>query len=235
MPSDNIPLENWAFPSFDGTQDLVTYEGFCNVYQLYTKAKIWPRGLPLSLIAKQFDLERSITSAYRQVGVWQGLANEDPDVDAIYRLTSDQPCYFEERAPLVLAAGAISPFNSQNTAIRKELFPLLFLPTYVTFRFTDILRGLIAQPIMWKYGYHLGFISATVVQKRNPHDYFKDFLSEIPMYQYTESAVSLTQSAIEGQSNLCDDLMSTYRTLERHGIVEEAELKVVSAWLNEFV
>ena len=58
---------------------------------------------------------------------------------------------------MVLGTGTMSPFNTQNTLIRKELFALLYLPTYVTFRFTDILRGLVAQPIMWAAGYALGF------------------------------------------------------------------------------
>ena len=78
------------------------------------------------------------------VGVWQGLADEDPDVDAIYRLTSDTPCYFNERNPVVLAKGTVCPFNTQNTIIIKPLFNLLYLPTTATFRFTDILRGLVA-------------------------------------------------------------------------------------------
>ena len=37
-----------------------------------------------------------------------------------------------------------SPFNSQNTLWRKELLPLAYLPSKVTFRYTDILRGMIA-------------------------------------------------------------------------------------------
>src|SRR4051812_19635532 len=142
---DNIPKDNWLFPAFEGTFDYIPEnKGFVNVYQLYTDQKIWPRGLPLQLIAKQFDLEKDMSSAQTKIGIWQGLADEDPDVDAIYRLTSDTPCYFNQRAPLVLGKGTVSPFNSQNTMYREELFPLLYLPTYVTFRFTDILRGLVA-------------------------------------------------------------------------------------------
>ena len=182
---DNIPKINWRFPKFEGKYDCITKgEGFVNIYQLYTKQKIWPRGLPLKLINTQFELEKKIEIKECKVGIWQGLADEDPDVDAIYRLTNDKACYFEEREPVVCGQSIISPFNTQNTIIRKELFVLMYLPTYVTFRFTDILRGLVAQPIMWLYGYQLGFVNATVVQKRNPHDYMKDFISEIPMYEY---------------------------------------------------
>jgi hypothetical protein len=231
---DNIPKANWHFPPLEGEFSFVPGgKGFINVYQLYTDQKIWPRGLPLQLISKQFNLDQELTTSKAKVGIWQGLADEDPDVDAIYRLTSDTPCYFRERPPVVLGKGTISPFNSQNTLIREELFPLLYLPTYVTFRFTDILRGLVAQPLMWLYDYLLGFTDATVVQKRNPHDYVKDFISEIPMYQYGEQVVDITIGAISVSRSLEDNLFNTYLALEKKNIVESKELEVLSAWLKD--
>ncbi|MDX9749428.1 MAG: STELLO glycosyltransferase family protein, partial [Paludibacter sp.] len=165
--------------------------------------------------------------------VWQGLADEDPDVDAVYRLTSDVPCYFNEKGPVVLGKGTITPFNTQNTMIRKELFPLMYLPTYVTFRFTDILRGLVAQPIMWLSGYQLGFVDATVVQKRNPHDYMKDFLSELPMYEHGEKVIELVSSNISGDASIENNLYNAYHALHRNGIVIDKELQTLEAWLKD--
>lgn len=231
---DNIPKDNWTFPKFEGEFDYIPGDkGFVNVYQLYTDAHIWPRGLPLDLITTKFNLEEDLTNKYSKVGMWQGLADEDPDVDAIYRLTSDTPCYFNERQPLVLGKGTISPFNTQNTMIRKELFALMYLPTYVTFRFTDILRGFVAQPIMWLYDYHLGFVDATVIQKRNPHDYMKDFISEIPMYKHCEEVMEITANAISVANSIEDNLFNTYEALHRKSIVEARELEVLAAWLQD--
>lgn len=229
---DNIPKVNWSFPEFEGKYDCITKgEGFVNIYQLYTKQKIWPRGLPLKLINTQFELEKKIEVKQCKVGIWQGLADEDPDVDAVYRLTNDAVCYFEEREPVVCGQSIISPFNTQNTIIRKELFVLMYLPTYVTFRFTDILRGLVAQPIMWLYGYELGFINATVVQKRNPHDYMKDFISEIPMYEYCEKIAELVSNSISKFESIETNLYNAYKALLKEGIVCEMELKVLETWL----
>lgn len=231
---DNIPKENWAFPELDFSHDCIDDNmGFVNIYQLYTKQKIWPRGLPLQLIATQFELEKNIKIKDCKIGVWQGLADEDPDVDAIYRLTNDIPCYFEERNPVVLGAGSISPFNSQNTMIRKELFALLYLPAYVTFRFTDILRALVAQPIMWLYGYQLGFLNATVVQKRNPHDYMKDFISEIPMYQHCEKTIDIVSASISKSKSIETNLFNSYKSLLKEGIVSDKEMIALSAWLKD--
>lgn len=231
---DNIPKDKWCFPEFEQRYDCISEnKGFVNIYQLYTKQKIWARGLPLNLITTQFELEKDLSVKKCKVGIWQGLADEDPDVDAIYRLTNDTPCYFEEREPVVLSKGTISPFNSQNTIIRKELFPLLYLPTYVTFRFTDILRGLVAQPIMWLYGYQLGFINATVIQKRNPHVYMKDFISEIPMYQHSEKVIEIVSNSVSKSESIETNLYNAYISLYKKHIVCEKEIRTLKAWLND--
>lgn len=231
---DNIPKVNWKFPEFENKFDCITEnKGFINIYQLYTKQNIWPRGLPLTLIATDFELEKHLSIKNCNIGIWQGLADGDPDVDAIYRLTNDKPCYFNEREPVVLARGTVCPFNTQNTIIRKELFTLLYLPTYVTFRFTDILRGLIAQPIMWIYKYQLGFINATVVQKRNPHDYMHDFLSEIPMYEHCSKIIDLVSNSISKTESIETNLFNAYLALLKEKIVCEKEMVPLEAWLKD--
>jgi hypothetical protein len=231
---DNIPKAKWEFPEFEEKYDCIPKDrGFVNIYQLYTSQKIWARGLPLNLINKSFQLEKELSVQNCKVGIWQGLADEDPDVDAIYRLTSDTPCYFDERNPIVLGKGTISPFNTQNTLIRKELFPLMYLPTYVTFRFTDILRGLVAQPIMWLYDYQLGFINATVVQKRNPHDYMKDFISEIPMYKNCEKVIEIVSKSISKSDSIEINLYNAYESLFKENIVCEQEMVTLKAWLKD--
>jgi len=231
---DNIPNKSWSFPEFNQRYECISEDiGFVNIYQLYVKQKIWPRGLPLKFIEREFFLEKKLIEQECNVGIWQGLADEDPDVDAIYRLTSDKPCYFKEREPVVLGKGTITPFNSQNTMFRKELFPLLYLPTYVTFRFTDILRGLIAQPIMWLYGYQLGFTNATVIQKRNPHDYMEDFNSEIPMYQNSEKVIELVLQSISKSNSIETNLYNAYELLLKKGIVYKNELISLEAWIKD--
>lgn len=229
---DNIPYDDWSFPGFSGVFDSLTENmGFINIYELFTDKKIWPRGLPLSLINQKDNLYDKVEKTACNIGIWQGLADEDPDVDAIYRLTDNSPCFFEKREPVVCKKGTLSPFNTQNTLIRKELFPLMYLPTTVTFRYTDILRGLIAQPIMWLYGYELGFTNATVVQKRNPHDYFKDFVSEIPMYETTENVIEIVSNSISVENSIENNLSNSYKSLNEAGIVTARELEILDAWL----
>jgi hypothetical protein len=232
---DNIPYDGWSFPSFESSfltskSDL----GWVNIYHHYSEQPIWPRGLPLRNINDSRDkLQWQSAKKNQRVGIWQGLADEDPDVDAIYRLTSNTPCTFQKKGTVVLEKGTVSPFNSQNTAIQKDLFPLLFLPSFVTFRFTDILRGIIAQPILWQHDYRLGFTEATVVQKRNEHDYFKDFESEVPMYLHTEKSLDAVSKSITSGS-VADNLYNAYEALLKINVVEEREMTVLKEWLKVF-
>jgi hypothetical protein len=231
IDDDNIPYTDWSFPSFEGTyKTTLKNKGFTNVYTYFTRRKIWPRGLPLRYI-DTYCLENNKKRV--KIGVWQGLADADPDVDAIYRLTNNTSCYFNNKAPIVLEKNTITPFNSQNTKFRKELFSLLYLPIFVTFRFTDILRGLVAQPIMWQHGYHLGFTKATVTQVRNPHDFMKDFISEIPMYIHSEKVLDVVNSSINSKDTIQDNMYNAYQALCQAKIVESKEVKGVTSWLND--
>jgi len=229
---DNIPLDNWVnAPEFSTDAELLSDASFVNIYSYFTDKKVWPRGIPLRCV---LDAEPHKAAAAKnlKVGIWQFLADEDPDVDAIYRLTNNTPIYFNWREPLVLSPDSCCPFNSQNTYFRREVFPLLYLPSTVTFRFTDILRGLVAQPILWSAGYHLGFAGATVLQKRNPHDYLKDFESEIPCYLQAEKVVQIAKEAVSSQKTMSENLLSVYRSLSVNGIVSEKELETLSCWLD---
>lgn len=233
---DNIPLPNWSFPSFeDQFRALPNDSGFLNVYKLFTDAKIWPRGLPLHLIRSSNPQPQDcvVPNDPLRIAIWQGLANEDPDVDAIYRLVSDTPCFFNDDSPVVLGNGTYCPFNSQNTAFAEVAFPLLYLPTTVTFRYTDILRSYVAQPILHNFGYNIGFLKATVVQKRNPHDYMKDFESEIPMYLTADKIIDWVREAVSSGGTVFEQLESAYKFLTKKGVTEEPELDVLQAWIQD--
>ena len=234
---DNIPYEDWAQQiEFSNRFDMLQCPGFVNLYQYFTKEHVWPRGFPLNRILDRTmpDVHPADNSTAHNIGIWQFLADEDPDVDAIYRLTNNKTVYFQKRAPLVLLPGTCSPFNSQNTFFRRETFPLLYLPAFVNFRFTDILRGLVAQPILWAAGYRLGFGHATVIQKRNPHDYLNDFESEIPCYLYPEHIVDLVSNVVSPEQTISVNMVAAYTALHQDNIVTENELRLLNSWLELF-
>ena len=230
---DNLPKADWHIPDFGAAyEQSAEHLGFVNVYSQYTQQKIWPRGFPLDLIKDAAPLALQGKAAH-PVGIFQGLADGDPDVDAIYRLTCNAPCLFEEKPPVVLAPGTWCPYNSQNTTHIKAVFPLLYLPSSVTFRFTDILRGLLAQPILHHYGYRLGFCTASVFQERTEHDYVKDFESEIPCYLHSKNVIAIASGALRQGLSLSENLYRVYEALSANALVQGEELNSLAAWLED--
>lgn len=233
---DNIPYPEYEAPTAD-SPIAVTAEGlgYVNVYNWFTHHKIWPRGLPLEKILDEAVFtEDTLEKKLLNIGVWQGLADLDPDVDAIYRLTSNKPVTFDRAEPIALAANTWCPFNSQNTLFSKpELFPLLYLPAFVTFRFTDILRGYVAQPILQAAGFSLGFHHATVFQVRNDHNLMQDFKDEIPFYLHAQRCMDIACGAVSCQSSVIDNLLAVYQELKKEDIVPDEELLLLESWLED--
>ena len=74
--------------------------------------RVWPRGLPLESL---FESDK-VTSAKEQVitpSIVQGLADDNPDVDAIYRMTRELPVQFTRRRPVACAAHLVSVQQSE--------------------------------------------------------------------------------------------------------------------------
>jgi len=226
---DNIPYKRWGVPPFVSARALRSDAKFLNVYRYFTKEEVWPRGFPLDAL-REAGGEAEEVSTEVPVGVWQAMADGDPDVDAIYRLVHGKEARFEQRPPVHLGAGVYCPFNSQATAWSERALPFLYLPCTVSFRFTDILRGYVAQRLMWEEGLHLGFTGATVRQERNPHDLMRDFADEVEMYLQTRRLVDLLDG-LRLQGDAFQNLHDTYRALSDIGIVNPDELTIVSAWI----
>ncbi len=237
---DNCLIEGqagdiWSLACESELGPQIAGQAYVNVYRHFSTHAIWPRGLPLDLIKSAQSTVPPVRARgdAAAIGVWQGLANGDPDVDAIYRLVYNEPCIFEAKQPVVLAAGLCCPFNSQNTAFRRELLPLMFLPAFVSFRYTDILRGLVAQPVMWAADFRLAFTAATVFQHRNAHDYLKDFQSEVPMYITGRQAFEIALETASPSRSIAGNLRAVYAALARRQIVDGREIDLLEHWLED--
>ncbi len=228
---DNIPYSDWGRLPAGKNFETVIGPKYPNVYKAFTSQPVWPRGFPIDQITNPQRLTTKIKAA--NVLVWQGLADGNPDVDALYRLTGGKEFIFKKRPPLVLSSGVISPFNSQNTLWSRPAFVYLYLPHTVTFRYTDILRSFVAQFGIWKINGQLGFTQASARQKRNEHNLLKDFSDEVPMYLTFYQVINiLEQCKLTGTP---DDLLVMYRALYKNGIVKRAELSTVRVWLENFI
>jgi hypothetical protein len=167
-----------------------------------------------------------------KVPVWNGLTEGDLDVDSIYRLTNNQPISLLSCGRKYLPKQAYCPFNSQDTFWFEDAFALMFLPTTVEFRFTDILRGYIAQPILWAVNSHLGFLGPNTIQERNEHNLMTDFRDEIRMFDKTKEIVDCIENAIEDRTHVQSNMMLVYHALYEKGFVQKQDVELLYKWLE---
>lgn len=127
------------------------------------------------------------------------------------------------------------PFNSQNTTWWKEAAPLLYLPSFCSFRMTDIWRSFVAQRIAWENGWTITFHSASVWQERNEHNLLKDFEDEVPGYLHNRK-ICKRLSGLElasGPANQIENLTACYTALIDLGVIEPEELGLLEAWSSD--
>lgn len=233
---DNLPYDTfWKKRSRTCNARLIGRKGWHNVYSAFTEHNIWPRGFPLEHI---HDDAKASTPSMLTAGhspIQQGLADNNPDVDAIYRMTQHLPVYFEKRDDILLGPGVWCPFDSQNTTWFKESFPLLYLPAFCTFRMTDIWRSFVAQRIAWTCDWKILFHNATMFQERNDHILLRDFAEEIPGYLNNSAICAVLQETKlkNGAEHMHSNMRLCYEALVAKNYIDNAELKLLDAWLAD--
>jgi len=234
---DNFPRpEFWAARERLVKAPCVESAGWVNVYRYFTDTPIWPRGFPLDAIQNTVAEFSSLPVKRADSPIQQGIADENPDVDAIYRLILPLPQKFRTDRRVLLGSGSWCPFNSQNTSWWPDAYPLLYLPAHCSFRMTDIWRSFIAQKLAWLNGWSVLFHGPTVRQERNDHDLMRDFAEEMPGYLHNRAiCVALDEAELEpGADCIQNNLRKCYRKLVAGGWVSEHELALLDAWLEDF-
>jgi hypothetical protein len=234
---DNAPNQKWKPRSVTTRAATISKPGWCNVYAYFSQAILWPRGFPLEELMPSRESEFPKRSATTEVfsPIQQGLADGNPDVDAIWRLVQSTDVRFDSKPSLALARAVWCPFNSQTTWWWPQAYPLLYLPSYCTFRMTDIWRSFIAQRCVWELGGAVTFHSPEVVQDRNQHNLLRDFQDEVPGYLSNAKICHvLGQLKLKpGVKSVSENLMSCYESLVAENIFPRKELRLVKAWLAD--
>lgn len=233
---DNIPYEMfWEQPERQQSGSALAKHGWVNVYRYFSDSGMWPRGFPLEHVKDELPALAALPVEVNDCPIQQGLANENPDVDAIYRLVSSLPQSFRNGAGVALTEGSWCPFNSQNTSWWRETFPLMYLPAFCSFRMTDIWRSFVAQRIAWTNNWSVLFHEPTVWQERNEHDLIRDFHDEIPGYLHNKAICEELEKLPlhSGVAELGENLQVCYEKLVSMELVDRKELELVAAWLGD--
>jgi hypothetical protein len=238
---DNAPLPNfWSRTDAELKAELLEGDArWVNAYQYFTDKRVWPRGFPLNWVQRSLDksrkpLDSSVTSVVSPVQ--QLLANGDTDVDAIFRLIMANDIKFVARDhPVALAQGMWCPFNSQSTQWHKAAFELLYLPSYCSFRMTDIWRSFVVQACLWANNWNVSFGNPCVFQLRNEHDLMKDFEDEVPGYLNNDKIVdALSKLPLKsGDDEILNNLEMCYEKLISLGLIKPQEEALIQAWVGD--
>ena len=232
---DNAPLENWKPRALETRARRCLGTGWVNVYQWFTETHVWPRGLPLDHVRSQQARPNAGSPVEVTAPIQQGLADGSPDVDAVWRLVMDRDIRFANGDSIHLPPGAWCPFNSQSTWWFRAAYPLMYLPSCVSFRVTDIWRSFIAQRCLWELGAGVVFHGPEMFQERNPHCLMRDFEEEIPGYlQNNNIRLALEETAlVSGPEAVRDNCHRCYETMVRAGFIPDREMKMLEAWLSD--
>jgi FkbM family methyltransferase len=198
---DNVPHDNFDSvlhhnDNNDGLQMITEQNNaWINIFKYFTNNNyIWPRGFPLSLLKR--DPNYLIQPTDKTPSIINGLVENDPDVDALFRIICNhQHCIqWEKNKRIMINNSNVCVFNSQNTFwLNPEVFMCLLIPCSVSFRYCDILRGIISNVILKKTNNYMMYSSPNVTQYRNEHDLMSDFKSEYEMYIHNENILNFIE------------------------------------------
>lgn len=202
-----------------------------------TPYPMWPRGYPLSLIRKECQITLTPGGDLSRVAIFQSLADHEPDVDGIYRLTRQTPMTFalprESKSQFVVVApGLMSPFNAQATLVKAVGFWSLLLPISVHGRVSDIWRAYISQRLLWDAGLQIAFTTPLVEQFRNPHDPLADMKAEEDLYFKSLAMVQFLSTWQGRASDLPGRFEELTIELYERDYLGKKDVQLVQEWLR---
>ena len=235
---DNIPYDNFDNILQYSKIQLITEQNniWINIFKYFTNsAYIWPRGFPLSLLKNEPNYLIRYTD--NTPSIINGLIENDPDVDAIFRIVCNHQdsIKWEKDKCVLIDNKNVCVFNTQNTFwLNPELFICILIPCSVSFRYCDILRGIINNVILKKTNNYMMYSSPNVVQNRNEHDLINDFKSEYEMYIHNENILNFIENNIENITSVKQLLFLIYNNLLVNNVITQKDINILNKWSTYF-
>jgi hypothetical protein len=193
--------------------------GWFNCCEMLEEAQgryFFPRGYPMKpRVSEKNELSYGLVSSRIVVnaGLWLG----DPDVDAVTRLAlAPNVAWTKHGNSVALGAGTWCPFNSQNTAVHRDVLPAWMMSPDIG-RYDDIWGSYVALTCMEKMGHALAFGRPLVRQDRNAHDLLRDLDLERLGMRFTDG--------------LCAALREAPLSGKDYATCTEQALKAISGWI----
>jgi hypothetical protein len=198
----------------------------------------WPRGFPLEFIrdSRTHGQPRTWVDLRQKIAVVQSLADHDPDVDAIFRLTRHVPMNFATGPVTAIAVpiGTYTPWNAQATLFLESSFFGMLLPITVPGRVSDIWRSYITTRLLQETSMHVVFTTPLVDQYRNPHSYSADFEEETDLYKQVSTLIHILESTnTTFDAGIPDVYLHLMRELVTGGILRQRDYNLAQAWVSD--
>lgn len=210
VDDDNIPYDNWGKNICIGkTIEVDLYEPELDVFDPLSITKdnyIWHRGYPIEYLQKRHRVEYK-GKIKRKVLVQADLWDGDPDIDAMARLTY-KPIVKYSDITEPYCSNKISPFNSQNTFLSREVIPYYSVLPF-TGRMDDIWGGYILQHY---FPNSVVYSPASVYQDRNVQDLIVNLEKEIIGYR---STLQLVQNLISYDKIIPKDALAFFELYKK--------------------
>ena len=235
---DNIPYDNFdSILQFNDIQMITEQNNvWINIFKYFTNnAYIWPRGFPLSLLKNEPNY--LIQDTDKTPSIINGLVENDPDVDALFRIICNHQgsIQWDKNKCVLIDNKNVCVFNTQNTFwLNPELFICLLIPCSVSFRYCDILRGIINNIILKKTNNYMMYSSPNVVQNRNEHNLISDFKSEYEMYIHNEHILNFIENDIINIISIKEMLLLIYNNLLVNNVITQTDIDILNKWITYF-
>lgn len=170
-----------------------------------------------------------------RIGVAQGLCIGAADVDAATRFNGTPVVHQVSevaRAGLVVDPLSSTIWNSQNTAIVRELLPAWGMVPHVG-RMDDIYASIICHRIMREYRWHAHYGLPMVFQQRNEHNTIKDMRAEIDGYErVARLADALDHLQLIGDS-VIDDCRRIWDLISAMALLPAQSIGAMEVYLDD--
>jgi hypothetical protein len=197
VDDDNIPYDFWGKDLLIGKY--VEMDAYSHPFNLFeplsvtNRPQLWHRGYPpelLSVRREQQYLGKVKARVLVQADLWDG----DPDVDALCRITHENPLVRLE-VPGPYTTTSLTLFNSQNTFIHRSLLPDYMVLAHSD-RMDDVWGGILLQLRHKDKLPFIAFNRSSVYQHRNYHDPTSDLRREMDGHQDTLAVITNGEASL---------------------------------------
>ena len=235
---DNIPIDNFDSILHYKDVQMITEQNtkWINIFKFFTNnAYIWPRGFPISLLKNEPNYV--IKETTNKPSIINGLVENDPDIDALFRIVCNHQdtIHWEHNKCILIDNSNLCVFNTQNTFwLNSELFICLLIPCSVSFRYCDILRGIINNIILKNTNNYMMYSSPNVTQNRNEHNLISDFKSEYEMYIHNETILNYIENDVQKETSVKELLGTIYNNLLVQKVITQKDIDILNKWNSYF-